>query len=318
MTIDNNIETTKVEYGTTVQTDDTINQTVDASVINSNTNVSDSKNKRAKGLSAAELQDPNNIEVSIIDKEAPLIILFGPPSCGKTMTLVRLTRYLRDVLGYTVTPIRSFRPSYDENYKDICDNYTTLVNSNNAAESTDKISFMLVGIIKEGRTICQILEAPGEYYFNPEDPNAQYPAYVNNIINGGNRKIWCMMVEPDWEDQEDRRNYTNRIAKLKPRMKVKDKVVFVFNKIDLTPFVISPGNVKMNLAIKNVNDMYPGIFTPFKNVNPITSLWKSYNCDFVPFQTGDYTQSTTGLKFDQGPDEYCEKLWNMLFSKIRG
>ena len=44
MPIDNNIETTKVEYGTTVQTDDTINQTVDASVINSNTYVSDSKN----------------------------------------------------------------------------------------------------------------------------------------------------------------------------------------------------------------------------------------------------------------------------------
>lgn len=312
MPLDNTNVTTTVTNDNVDQVDD-ITTAVDTTMISS-----DNKTKKAKGLSVAELQDPNNIEVSIIDSEAPLVVLFGPPSCGKTMTLVRMTRYLRDVLGYTVSPIKSFRPSYDENYRDICENYTSLVNSNNAAESTDKISFMLVAVIKEGRTICQILEAPGEYYFNPEEPNAQYPTYVNKIINGSNRKIWCMMVEPDWEDQEDRRNYSNRIAKLKPRMKVKDKVVFIFNKIDLTPFVISPGNVKMNLAIKSVKDMYPGIFTPFQNVNPITSIWRSYNCDFVPFQTGDYTPSTTGLKFDQGPDEYCNKLWNVLLSKIRG
>ena len=312
MPLDNTNVTTIVTNDNVDQVDD-ITTAVDATMISS-----DNKTKKAKGVSVAELQDPNNIEESIIDSEAPLVVLFGPPSCGKTMTLVRMTRYLRDVLGYTVSPIKSFRPSYDENYRDICENYTSLVNSNNAAESTDKISFMLVAVIKEGRTICQILEAPGEYYFNPEDPNAQYPTYVYKIIYGSNRKIWCMMVEPDWVDQDDRRNYSNRIAKLKPRMKVKDKVVFIFNKIDLTPFVISPGNVKMNLAIKSVKDMYPGIFTPFQNVNPITSIWRSYNCDFVPFQTGDYTPSTTGLKFDQGPDEYCNKLWNVLLSKIRG
>ena len=66
------------------------------------------------GLTAEELKDPNKISVTIADKDAPIVVLFGPPACGKTMTLVRLTRFLREN-GYTITPIRTFRPNYDPN-----------------------------------------------------------------------------------------------------------------------------------------------------------------------------------------------------------
>ena len=44
------------------------------------------------GLSAVEVNDPNKIQIEIADKEAPIVILFGQPACGKTMTLVRMTR----------------------------------------------------------------------------------------------------------------------------------------------------------------------------------------------------------------------------------
>ena len=136
-----------------------------------------------------ELNDPNRINVTIADKDAPLVILFGPPSCGKTMTLVRLTRYLKQC-GYKISPIKSFRPSHDENYKQICDNYDTMVNQNDAAQSTNRINFMLVEILSSNsKRLCQILEAPGEYYFNPQQPNAPFPNYVNTIINCSNRKI---------------------------------------------------------------------------------------------------------------------------------
>ena len=43
-----------------------------------------------QGLSVEELRDPNKISVTIADKDAPIVVLFGPPACGKTMTLVRL------------------------------------------------------------------------------------------------------------------------------------------------------------------------------------------------------------------------------------
>ena len=49
--------------------------------------------KKIKGLSKEEYEDPNQIRVTIADAKAPLIILFGPPACGKTMTLVRLARW---------------------------------------------------------------------------------------------------------------------------------------------------------------------------------------------------------------------------------
>lgn len=83
------------------------------------------------GLSAAEMNDPNSIRVTVSDPNAPLVILFGPPACGKTMTLVRMTRFLQSE-GYTVAPIRHFRPTSDTNYAKICENFDETINSDDA------------------------------------------------------------------------------------------------------------------------------------------------------------------------------------------
>lgn len=206
------------------------------------------------GLSSEEQNDPNSITVTVSDPNTPIVILYGPPSCGKTMTLVRMTRYLQSQ-GYTVVPEKTFRPTYDENYKQLCDNFDQMINSNNAATSTTNISFMLVKVLKNGKPICQLLEAPGEYYFKPDDPNRPYPAYVQKIINSQNRKIWAIMIEPDWSDSVPRANYVTRISKLKAQMAQRDKVIFVYNKIDLTPFVYGVGNVNTNEAIRNVQNL---------------------------------------------------------------
>ena len=109
------------------------------------------------GLSSEEQNDPNSITVTVSDPNTPIVILYGPPSCGKTMTLVRMTRYLRSK-GYTVVPEKTFRPTYDENYKQLCDNFDQMINSNNAATSTANISFMLVKVLKNGKPICQLLD----------------------------------------------------------------------------------------------------------------------------------------------------------------
>ena len=269
------------------------------------------------GLSAAEMNDPNSIRVTVSDPNAPLVILFGPPACGKTMTLVRMTRFLQ-AEGYTVSPIRHFRPTSDTNYAEICEHFDETMNSDNAAASTDRISFMLVEVIKNGRRICQILEAPGEYYFNPKKPNASFPNYVNTIIASSNRKVWTIMIEPDWMDHTDRANYVSKINRLKQSMRAKDSAVFVFNKIDKTNFVRSVGNINTSAAISEVKNLYPNIFVPFMNQNPITKIFKEYNCDFVPFQTGYYTEAVNGLTYQEGPREYCVKLWKCIKNQITG
>lgn len=269
------------------------------------------------GLSDVEMNDPNSIKVTISDADAPLVVLFGPPSCGKTMTLVRMTRFLRKE-GYGVSPVRNFRPSSDTNYKDLCDTFNEIMNNDYAAGSTNLISFMLVQVMKNGRRLCQILEAPGEHYFNPQEPSANFPRYVHTIINSTNRKVWAIMVEPNWLDSTDRNNYVTRITNLKKKMRPHDNAVFVFNKIDLTEFVRTPGDVNISAAIKEIKDSYPNIFVPFQNQNPITKWFNEYNCEFVPFQTGDYPEGINGITYEEGPEEYCRKLWNTIMKSIKG
>lgn len=270
------------------------------------------------GLSTQEIIDPNQIVVTLANPNIPIVVLYGPPACGKTMTLVRLTRFLRKI-GYTVAPVRSFRPAGDTHYSGLCDNFNTIITNNNAAAGTDHISFMLVDLIQNGKSVCQILEAPGEFYFKPGEPNRAYPAYVNNIIACNNRKVWSLMIEPDWLDQSDRNNYVHRITDLKSKTSIMDRVVFVYNKIDKTHFVRSQGKVNVPEAIDNARYLYPGIFNPFMNQNPITKFWRKYNCNFVPFQTGTYTETVgSGVTFQQGPDSYCENLWKALLKEIYG
>ena len=274
---------------------------------------------KINGLSTEELKDPNKISVTIADKDAPIVVLFGPPQCGKTMTLVRMTRFLRQN-GYTITPIRTFRPTHDTNYSELCDNFDIMMNQDDAAKSTGLISFMLVKVSKNGRTICQILEAPGEYYFNPKAPHSPFPKYFNAIKSSKNRKIWAIMVEPDWENETDRLNYVDRIKKLRTQMSVRDKTIVIYNKIDKTEFLIdNSGNAHIGLARKNICDLYPGIFNPFKNNTPISNWFTPYRLDFTIFQTGDYSVAADGTSlFEQGPDVFPRRLWKLIMNHVRG
>ncbi|MBE6291007.1 MAG: hypothetical protein E7091_01125 [Bacteroidales bacterium] len=282
--------------------------------------------QKIKGLSKAEYADPNQIRVTIADGKAPLVILFGPPACGKTMTLVRLARYLNKK-GYIISPVKTFRPSDDQNYVEICkpENFNRIINSPDAANSTANISFMLVEIIKDGKRLCQILESPGEYLFNPNKPSEPFPSYVNTIIHSNNRKLWAIMVEPDWRNVEDRINYVARINELSTRMDVKDKTLFIFNKIDKTNFTRKKGQINIPQARVEISNLYPGIFETFRNQNPISKLWKDYLCGFVPFQTGTYTQTTkmdsrgnVVYNYQEGADYYPQILWEQIRKSITG
>ena len=131
------------------------------------------------------------------------------------------------------------------------------------------------------------------------------------------------MVEPDSTnkrmDVEARSNYVNKIHKLKTHISPRDKILFVFNKIDETPFVTGVGNIKYNLALQHTEYLYPGIFAPFMNVNPITRWWKPYKFDFVAFQTGYFSEAADGtLTFEQGSDAYPGILWSFILKRIRG
>lgn len=278
-----------------------------------------SNTKPIRGLSSEELKDPNKISVEIADKSVPIVLLFGPPACGKTMTLVRLTRYLANQ-GYSVSPVRSFRPSYDANYDDICNSFNEMMNQDDAAKSTTRISFMLAEVAKNGRTICQLLEAPGEHYFDPKNPNQEYPRYIRTIINVNCRKIWGIFVEPNYLDPADRNGYVSKIRQLRTNMGRQDRAILIYNKIDKTKFLINrDGQVHLNEAMKDVRNMYNGILEPFKNDTPISRWFTPYRIDFVPFQTGNYNVALDGsVSYTEGPDAFPRILWNLILKRVRG
>ena len=103
--------------------------------------VVNNEEQKIKGLSKEEYNDPNQIRVTIADGKAPLVILFGPPACGKTMTLVRLARYLNKQ-GYKISPIKTFRPSDDQNYVEICksENFSRIINSPDADRKSTRLN----------------------------------------------------------------------------------------------------------------------------------------------------------------------------------
>ena len=264
-------------------------------------------------------QDVNSIQITIADKQTPLVLLAGPPACGKTMTLIRLARYLLEK-GYQLEPVRTLRPSTDKAYLDLCNNFNAMLSTPLAAEATTLISFMLVRVLDKGKVICQILEAPGEHYFNPNDPHSPLPTYLNQVFADRMRKIWTFIVEKDWQNEQNRIDYVQRIWEFHRQIHPRDRALFLFNKIDLTNFVIGRGRVNRSAAKKDIENNYPGIFEPFRNTHPITSFWRPWRCAFLPFQTGTYTEDSRSgkLYFQAGADEYPAALWRQLLHFIRG
>lgn len=271
------------------------------------------------GLSDNEIKDPNEIVVTVSDP-APVVVLFGARTSGKTMALIRLTQYLEKI-GYQVVPNKTFRPAYDNHYERICKEYPKLCHSKYAPDGNNVISFMLVKVLdKIGRPICQLLEAPGEHYFDPNDPQKQFPTYITNIMQLSNKRVWMFIVEQDWgSDQVMRDMYVQRINNMPANLR-RDKIIFTCHKVDEHPQVfLGNGMPNKNQIFKNIKNDYPGIFTPFENRNPITRLFRKYNFQFVPFSAGAFTPTDSGKQvYTPGQDIYPKLLWKAILKTVKG
>ena len=260
----------------------------------------------------------------IINDPSPVIVLFGSGASGKTMTLIRLTKYLI-AQGYKVKPERTFCDARDKHYQRMCDNFMSIVGSTKAPGRNQVIDFMLVKVEDAyGRPICQLLEAPGEHYFDPKYPTRDFPTYLATITVRPNRKTWVIIVEKDWMNQEDRNHYAEKIVKLQENhINPKDKVIFTCHKVDKHFVGWQQANVRQ--LLKDIwNDttrtgQYPNIFSQFKNTNIITKLWRKYDFDFVPFSAGLFTDDGNGgQNYIQGDDKYPIMLWKSIMKTIKG
>jgi len=275
-------------------------------------------NPSTYGLTNEEVRDPNKIQVTISDPSR-VVILFGARASGKTMALVRLSRYLKQK-GFNVTPDRIFRPSNSTHYKEMCDKFDTSVYSDEAAASTNVLSFMLLRVRdKWGKTICQILEAPGEHYFDDQNVNAAFPRYINNLRQGQNAKTWIFIVEDDWKDASTRNNYAQKICNMQSQISSRDKIIFMCHKADLKPEYNNRGIINTKQFFADIKNQYPGIFTRYMNQNPVTKWFSPYNFDFVVFSAGDFSLCADGSQtYEQSNERYPAMLWKAILKSVKG
>ena len=262
-------------------------------------------------------------DIKIGDKRAPIVLLFGPPTSGKSMTLVRLARYLRKQ-GYTVKADPTFKS--DDAYKARCEQFHKNLNTTEALQGNALNEFLMVKVINHGTTVCQILEAPGEHYFNPKKPEEisarNFRPYLTEIIrNLTNRKIWVFITEAEWDVHASvKDSYVSRIRGCKHQLlKQTDRVVILYNKVDQKEELFENGQLHISSAEKAMKDEYEGLSAIFKNHNPITSLWRAFNYRFVPFCTGYYTKQVGGKhKYNESEERYPRLLWSELMKFFKG
>ncbi|MDE6824745.1 MAG: hypothetical protein K2J27_08505 [Duncaniella sp.] len=262
-------------------------------------------------------------DITIGDKKSPIVILFGPPTSGKSMTLVRLARFLRKK-GYTVKADPTFKS--DDTYKARCKQFQQNLNTTEALQGNALNEFLMIKVINHGSTICQILEAPGEHYFNPKKPEEvstrNFRPYLTEIIrNLMNRKIWVFITEAEWNVHSSvKDSYISRIRGCKHHLlKSSDRVIVLYNKVDQKEELFENGKLHFSSAEKAMKDEYEGLSAIFKNSNPITSLWRPFNYRFIPFCTGYYTKQVGGkYKYNESEERYPQLLWIELMRCIKG
>lgn len=262
-----------------------------------------------------EQRDVNAITVTIPDTQTPIVVFFGTPSSGKTLALMRMVRFL-EAHDYIVVPEEVFRPKTDRHYTKMCANLKEMVYDQYTPGGTDIISFMLVKVLdRAGHPVCQILEAPGEHYFDGS-PDLGFPTYINAIRTAPNRKVWVFFVEQGWGQSQGERNlYAQKICSMQNLISPNDKVVFLFNKADKHRASQYNGSGKPILStfFANINQQYPGIFNRYQNKGLIKLLYGQYNFKAVCFSAGIFNTTANGREvWTLEDDWYCMELWKAI------
>jgi hypothetical protein len=287
--------------------------------VKDDSNVMDSKDSLSnRTLTVEEQMDANKIVVEITD-DAPIVVLFGAKTSGKTMTLVRLTRYLKKN-NYIVEPIRTFRPGNSKRYEAVCDSFdNNMYNNTITSKGTGTIDFMLIKVSnKNADIICQILEAPGEHYFKKDEKeDTNFPTYIEQILSNDNHKTWLFIVELDWEDNATRQQYAKKISKMRNKLEDRrgDKVILMCHKADK-----KSNYHKTELFLRDVKSQYKEVFDGHENTNPILKYIDPYNLKFVVFSAGKFNKALDSTEeiYIPSPDKYPAELWETIQKCVKG
>ena len=263
-----------------------------------------------------EIQDVNAIQVTIPDPDIPIVIFFGSPASGKTLALLRMIRYLEQH-NHRVEAEPLFRPKTDRHYTRMCAELKDMAYNQYTPGGNDVISFMLVKVLNDvGKPVCQILEAPGEHYFDG-GVDSEFPRYIKDICENSNRKVWVFFVEQGWGiNQNERDRYAQRICDMQNLISTQDRIVFLFNKCDKhrRSQYLRDGKPNKKVYFTNIQNQYKGIFDNYTNSDIVTRfLYGKYNFKTICFSAGTFSRTNDGKEaWTVGKDFYCKELWDAI------
>ena len=243
--------------------------------------------------------------VSIIDKRTPIIVPFAPRYLGKTCLLHRLIHYIRDNGYFVQLNEHVLFPHFDHSI-DFFDEYTKYLCSECSPCAT--VIPIFGRVFFNGETKVQFVDFPGEFLYNTNHPKT--PSALKEIIESPNKKIWLFMLELNGlGGQIERDNYSERIMKVAAHISPNDKIIIVVNKMDMCSMDLkSKDSIVQALYLQ-----YPAVLNCFKNQNPVTKLWRPFNCDIVSFSAGDFCRTCDNKEmFRPGLDTYPKQLWKAI------
>jgi hypothetical protein len=242
----------------------------------------------------------------------PLVVFFGPRAIGKTVTLLRLCTYLRR--QYQISPDQNFR--IDDAYAATITAFDAMFQSMQfAPDATGDVNFLLLDVTEGGR-FCQILESPGEHFFDRSKPNAPYPNYMNKILADDYQKIFVFFFEIGmFRSDDDLRNYSDKIGRLiRDKISAKrDQVIIVCNKCDLHPHF--QGGMPIVSEYKKAIYDHPS----FRGLREALKNSGFRHVPFVAFSSGAFNDDGHGqLAFAPSPEHYPKNLWKQIYESIQG
>ncbi len=293
--------------------DDVNNSTSSAIPKKGNQETQDDQRKESSAYT-----DPTTIITGRLKND--VVLLIGPREVGKTITLMRLAIFLQRNEKVSLRPNKTFRT--DEAYNIAVESFMKELDDHHySPERTGEINFLLLDIYKNAELFCQILEAPGEAYFDPiKIRKESFPPYISDILlNREVRKAFVIFYEEGMLNNSSPVAYSSRLASLAARMNKKhDSVIILFNKCDkyLDLYEGSKPNEKQFIKLFRSNPDYKEFFGALER----TGITPSY----VVFSNGDFQkvrkvgEEKERERWIHSSDDFPEKLWRTIEKAIDG
>lgn len=308
----------------------------------------DGKDNRAGNVNAGnamEMQNDANPGMPLggtrhkIEGNAPVVVFIGPSGCGKSMVLMSLVEYVRSNTSYSVAPDMDYNAD-DPNYVNNCNVFKKILDQTaNLGLNTPKpvlpgtLNEILVDIYDKGDgKKLRLLEAPGEHFFDVNDPDKGMANYLNAVISTGQNAhpvYYVMLLDlytmygnsPLQRNNNLRLSYAQRLIEIYKEGFSKsrgDRIILLYNKFDK-----NKSNDSRKKVMKQLLDDYYGDIK--KEFNHKFLFWDIPDYKMLPYVSGraftnvkNYNGDVIGQTYtaDAGIMAKAEDLWKALTDRF--